>query len=291
MKSKHLGAFLTTIACLVVTLILVPTIPLRIIVSAIKPKGLRFFIQFLMIACIVVGLMALVIPLTHDGMSEAFKSTNINWATGEDGEKFIQSIGLISFQTIGIALLTSIAAIAVCTGGSAYNFPLISKAGAQGIIERYGLMNRSSDRDELDVGAIHSLRETLGLTRLKTTHNYEELISTPSSAIWYFFGLLPCVTGSYLLPIFWGGQPSFFWIDNAGGILADAASWVITLGKGDINLRGWPWAVPIACFYYGLTIPACFKYSKLTYNILLISHLEEQDVLLSRPTSDSDSKT
>jgi len=280
-KSKHLAAFLTTTASLVTTLILAPTIPLRIIVSAIKSSGVRTVIQLAMIAGILFGLTVLISPLTRDGMSEAFKSTNINWATGEDGEEFIQSVGLLSFQTLSLVLLASIGVIAVSTGGSVYNFPLISPARAQGIIEKYSLMDRSSYSDELNVEAVHSIRDKLGLTRLKTTYDNEGLPTTPSSAIWYLFGLLPCVIGSYLLPVFWGSQPSFFWIDNAGGILADAASWVITFGKGGVNLRGWPWAVPIACIYYGFSMSVCFKYSKFIFNILLISHLEDQDVLIS----------
>jgi hypothetical protein len=289
-KSKHLSALLTTAASLATTLILLPTIPLRIIVSAIKPSGIRFVVQLAMIAGILFGLTILVAPLTRDGISEAFKSTNINWATGEDGEQFIQSVGLISFQTLSLVLLGSIAVIAVCTGGSAYNLPLISQARAQGIIERYRLMDRSSDYDELCVGTVHILREKIGLKRLQTSYSYDELTTTPSSGIWYLFGLLPCVIGSYILPVFWASQPSFFWIDNAGGILADAVSWVITLGKGGLNLRGWPWAVPIAGMYYGLTIPTCFKFSKLTFNILLISHLEEQDVLISQANQDRGSE-
>ena len=284
MKSKHLGAFLTSTASLVISLILVISIPLRYILSFIKPIGWRTALELVMVIAILFGLLLLIIPLTNDGLSDAFRSTNIQWAKGEDGDKFIQSIGLIAFETRGLVLMGSIAVIAVCTGGSPLNFPVVSPARAEGIIERYELMDKFDEYVELNYGGVHGIRERLHLRRLTTSTNREELASTPSSGIWYFLGLTPCVAGSYLLPILWGEPPSFYWIDNAGGLIADAASYIITLGKGGINLRGWPWAVPVAGIYYGITTPICFKYSKLAYNILLISHLEEQDVLLSGPS-------
>jgi len=289
MKSKSVGAFLTTTASLVISLILAASIPLRLISNLIKPNGWRTALQVAMVISIFGGLIILITPLTHDGLSDAFRSTNIRLAVGEDGDQFIQSVGLISFKILGAILAGSIAVIAVWTSGSIFNFPLISPARAEGIIKKYGLMEQFSSFAELNEWGVHNIRERQGLSRLETSGGCNDLESTPSSGIWYFFGLLPCVIGSYFLPIFWGESPNFYWIDNAGGIFADAASYIFTLGKGGINLRGWIWAVPIACLYYGITASICFKYSKLTFNILLISHLEEQDVLLSRQKTENES--
>lgn len=283
MKSKSLSAFLTSTASLLVSFILVVSVPLRFVLSLIKPIGWRTALELVMVIAIFFGLLLLIVPLTNDGLSDAFRSDNIHWAVGEDGEKFIQSVGLIAFEILGLVLLGSIAVIAVCTGGSPFNFPVISQARAEGIIERYGLMDKFDEYAELNYIGVHQIRERLHLRRLTTSTDRDELTSTPSSGIWYLLGLAPCVAGSYLLPILWGGSPNFYWIDNAGGVIADSAGYIITLGKGGINLREWPWALPVAGIYYGITMPTCLKYSKLAYNILLISHLEEQDVLLSGP--------
>lgn len=284
MKSKRLGAFLTTTASLVASFILAVSIPFRLILSLIKPSGWKTALEAAMAIAILFGLFMLLAPLTRDGLSDAFRSTNIQWVAGEDGEKFIQSIGLIAFEILGLVLMGSIAVIAVCTGGSPFNLPVISPARAEGIIERYELMDKFPRFEELNFSGVQEIRERQGLKRLTTSTDFEELTSSPSSGIWYFLGLTPCVAGSYLLPILWGDPPSFYWIDNTGGVLADLASSIITMGKGGINLRGWPWAVPIAGLYYGVTAPICFKYSKLSFNIMLISHLEDQDVLLTTPS-------
>ncbi len=288
MKAKSIGAFLTTTASLVVSVILVASIPLRFISNLTKPNGWRIALQVAMFIFIFGALVISIAPLTHDGLSDAFRSTNIRWAVGEDGDPFIQSVGLMSFNILASILAGSIAVIATWTGGSILNFPLISPARAEGIIERYELMDKLSSYAALNAWDVNNIREKQCLPRLKTSGGHNDLESTPSPGIWYFFGLTPCVIGSYFLPVIWGESPNLYWIDNAGGFFADAASYIITLGKGGINLRCWIWAVPIACLYYGIVVSTCFKYSKLTFNILLISHLEEQDVLLSRQTGNAD---
>lgn len=101
MKTKSAGAFLTTTASLVVSLILAASIPLRLISNLIKPNGWRTALQVAMVISIFGGLIILITPLTHDGLSDAFRSTNIRWAGNHTGSGRYLLGGATRFRDFG----------------------------------------------------------------------------------------------------------------------------------------------------------------------------------------------
>jgi len=291
MGSRKAVALTATLAGAILSALTLLFTPISYLRSLIRNKDARTYtgigLFFLSTACLV--FLTLKHPV-QDGLGEALRSSNVNIVIDEEGDELIKSLPL-TVHSFGILIVIGcITWTAFNRQNSITNTTMISPTRALQSIEKHGLMEKFPYFGEMNW---RDAQAATGLTNeemLKLSERFghpEECV--PSSGIIYIIGLSPLLAGAYLAPTITGQPPSIYWMDHAGGYLADAASYVLSLFiQRDLNLRHTTWSIPVLLAYYGILGGITFRYAKAGYNALLLSHIEQRDQAAKRKTAVSE---
>jgi len=275
MASRKAAAIVASISGLTLGLISFVSYPVTFAISKIKNETAREWTCVALFALSVISLMVLSIYglLMNGELGAALRSVN------DDGKgEGIPSLPFYAFVLGLMILIWCLARIVFFSRNSVFNAPLISPARALNIIDKYDLLKGfGSFYLELNWADVQKLAGyTDGeMSELSSPFRNPSEVVPPSEIIGVVH-LVPALAGAYLMPLIVGKAPSVFWMDHLGACLADAASHLIYLvNQNHVNLRNPAWSLPILfAYFYGIS--SFWTYSKVGYNVVLVSQIEER---------------
>ena len=275
MASRKAAAIVASVTGLTLGLIAVVFYPFTFAISKIKNETARDWTCTALFIFSVISLVVFAtVGLLMNGQLEAvLRSVN------DDGKgEGIPSLPFYAFSVGLMILVWCLAGIVFRSQNSFFNAPLISPAKALNIIDKYDLLKGfGSFYQELNWADVQKLAGYTDEEMSELSLPFKNPSETvPPTAIIGVVHLVPALAGAYLMPLIAGKTPSVFWMDHLGGYLADAASYLIYLvNQNHVNLRNPAWSLPIF-FAYLYGISSFWTYSKVGYNVVLVSQIEER---------------